>query len=186
MFLARYQSTAAPSSMQETAQPPERQYSRIDQVDFLNFTYPTEPNDCSNPPPDGRKTVTLKDGRFYKKFKDGELQYEVDKKDIAFGNITGSPAGEAVIAIRCNFISNFWTIVAYTYTLREGIPVLLAKINVQGWAVVNLKIDSGRVSIDVLEGTHACPEQIAHFAYHWNGTRFALAAKPAKRKNPSC
>jgi uncharacterized protein YecT (DUF1311 family) len=76
------------SSTQTAAQPLEGQastspitgdgqaagkFSQIKQVDFFDFTYPTGPADCSNPPPHGRKTVTLKKGEFMEKSTESAL-----------------------------------------------------------------------------------------------------------------
>jgi hypothetical protein len=92
----------------------------------------------------------------------------------------------------------------YVYTLRNGAPALLGKIssstmeqdyykyyprsdNGPIWDVTNLKAGEGRLIIDQLvDAPHACPKNIARFTYAWDGSRFVLAGKPAKRKNPSC
>lgn len=226
VFLEQYASSTrqASSSTRPTTRPPESQtttsatvlpgpgqasngpgpFSNIRQVDFLNFTYPTGPNDCSNPPPDGRRTVDITGGRFMKQFGDGELQYEIDKRHVAFGNITGSPTDEAVIALRCSFMPNFWANTIYIYTLKNGLPVRLATItgdtiekdytkyysgndNGPVWDVSSMKAGGGRIILEgLVDSPHVCPVNIAQFVYAWNGSNFTLAGKPVKRRNPEC
>jgi len=192
---------SAPSPTGGYPQIPSR-FSRIEQVDFFNFTYPVGPSDCPNDfgP---RKTVTLKDANYIEKFRDSTLAFGVDKNDIAYGDITGSHTGEAVIALSCSFMANFSTTTIYVYTLRNGVPTPLAKIpwdnlnkdyrrfwgknNGPVWGVTSFKASKGRFTFEGwVDSPHACPANIARFIYTWNGSGFVLVGKPAKRKNPQC
>src|ERR1700730_13003498 len=177
-------------------------FSRIEEVDFFNFTYPVGPNDCPNDfgP---RKTITLKGGNYTERFKDSTLSFGMNKSDVAYGDITGSSTHEAVIALSCSFMANFSTTTIYVYTLRDGVPTPLTKIpweninknyrqfwgNDSGpvWGVTELKAGKGRFTFEgSVDSPHACPATIARFVYAWNGNGFVLAGKPAKRKNPQC
>src|SRR5712691_2787057 len=96
-----------------------KQVSRIEQVDFANFTFPVG-EDCVGLK---RNTVTLRKGEF----KDKEVRFQLKSK-ILYADWTGDKMNQAIVQLDCDTYGNFFVTEILLYTLRNGGPVLLAKL----------------------------------------------------------
>jgi hypothetical protein len=93
--------------------------SQIEQVDFTNFTFPVG-EDCAGLK---RNTVALRRGEF----KDKEICIQLRSK-VLYADLTGGKINQAVVPLDCDTYGNFFITDIFFYTLRNGEPVLLAKL----------------------------------------------------------
>ncbi|HYO92774.1 MAG TPA: hypothetical protein VEQ40_14120 [Pyrinomonadaceae bacterium] len=167
--------------------------SGIRSVDFLNYSY--QPSVCSEDvglP----KTVKVRKG----KFKAGANFFNVEKQDIAYGDVNGDGTEDAVLQIRCGSAAG--TLRAFeihAYTFQNGRARLLARIDSTGvesdykktypdgtvfYAGENgPKVLNGELIVEALtDGSFASPENVASFSYKLSGDTFVLSGKPARTK----
>ena len=169
-----------------------KQVSRIERVDFANFTFPVG-EDCAGLK---RNTVTLRKGEF----KDKEVRFQLKSK-ILYADLTGEKINQAIVPLDCDTYGNFLITEIFFYTLRNGGPVLLAKLPESiidrdykqyypdglTWGISRVEANNGKLIIHKLaDGYHACPENEARFEYTWNGKSFALAGKLVKYPLKNC
>lgn len=163
----------------------------IEQVDFLNFTFPLS-DDCM------QKTVSLKMGKFQNK----EIRVQLTQRFIIYADLTHDGINEAIVPVACDFYGNYFVTDALVYSLRNGSsPFLIGKITESMtdsdykkqypdgfmFGTRQVQADNGKVIIHRLaDGSHACPENDARFEYIWNGKTFVLSGKPMKRPIKNC
>jgi hypothetical protein len=106
-------------------------YDRIEQVDFKNFTYRyatlgEESAYCL----EGRGSVTTAGGKFADAAPDGPVKYHLDVLDVAYGDVTGDGAAEAVVRVGCQFENQSGrpSTEAYLFALKEQKPEMIGII----------------------------------------------------------
>lgn len=168
--------------------------SRIEQVDFANFTFTlSDPeNDCAGLE---RNTVPLRRGEFKQTIRENGVKISLGK--IVYADLTGDHINEAVVPLTCQpYAGNYSTEVGLVYTLRDGEPVLLGsfgdsnterdyrKYYPDGFIFPEggARVEKGKLVFSrSADGSHACPEKGVRFEYTWNGKDFVLSGKPVKR-----
>lgn len=183
----------------------DKKRSGIRSIDFLNFTY--DSSLCSKEyGADGiGRSVRLKKGEFKAHKGTDEEDYAyfgIVNDKVLYGDVTNDGNEEAIIHIACGMSrANFGLNEIFVYTLRNGIPFLLARITDNDierdykryyrssrdhlWPSVNsIKIEKGNLVIEKLsEGSHANPEHITKITYRWNGSAFQPVKKPERKKS---
>ena len=102
----------------------------------------------------------------------------------------------------CDTHGNFFITEIFLYALRNGEPVLLAKLPESSvgrdykkyypdggtWAGISRVVaNNGKLTFyKVADGYHACPENDVRFEYTWKGKSFVLASKPVKTRLKNC
>ena len=186
--------SGATSEAESDAARTSNQTSGIRGVDFLNYSYQTSV--CSEEvglP----KTVKVRGG----KYKDrDQLFFDVDRNEIAYGDVNGDGSEDAVVPIRCG--SGAGTLRAFevhAYSLQNGQAKLLARLDSttvesdykQSYpdgiifyaGETGPKIVNGHIIVEALaDGSFAGPENIATFDYQLSGGKFVLRGKPTQSK----
>jgi hypothetical protein len=177
-----------------------KQVSRIEQVDFTNFTFTlSEPeNDCAGLK---RNTVTLKKGEFKDNSKKVEFGVVVSLGKIVYADLTGDKINEALVPLNCDPHGNYIDTVTLVYTICNGEPVLLGSFGDSNtkrdytkyypdgfvFPIGAAKVANGKVLIHrSADGSHACPENEVRFEYPWDGKEFVLSGKPVKTRLKNC
>lgn len=162
-------------------------------VDFLNHGYQLSvcSEDVGLP-----KTVEVSGG----KFKAGDNYFDLDKNEIAYGDVDGDGSEEAVVLVRCGSAAGtLRAFEVHAYSFRNGRASLLARLDSKGvegdykksYAGGTLhyagergpKIVNGHVIVEALaDGSFAGPENVATFDYQLSGDRFVLSGRPARAK----
>jgi Protein of unknown function (DUF3828) len=175
------------------ATPPTAAAPGIRGVDFLNHSYQGSvcSEDVGLP-----KTVEVSGG----KFKAGDNYFEVDKNEIAYGDVDGDGGEDAVVYIRCGSAAGtLRAFEVHAYSFENGQAKLLARLDSIGlendyrksYAGGTLhyagehgpKIVNGHVIVEALaDGSFARPENVATFDYQLSGGKFVLSGKPARTK----
>jgi hypothetical protein len=166
--------------------------SGIRGVDFLNHTY--QLSACT----DAGLPETIKAGGG--KFKAGDNYFELEKNEIAYGDVDGDGSEDAVVYIRCGSAAGtLRAFEVHAYSLRDGRASLLARLDSNGveddykksYADGTLhyagergpKIVNGHVIVEALaDGSFAGPENVATFDYRLSGGKFVLSGRPARMK----
>ena len=164
--------------------------SDIRKVDFKNFTY--EPL-CA-----GGETekVTVKNGEISAERKiDGEYteRFYFEVFHIAYGDVDGDKNDEAVILSVCNTGGTGQFTEGFVYTLKNGKPSLLARIEGgdRGFGgLLSAKVEKGLLVVESNDagnfGANCCADFIETIKYRWNGENLVQEGKPSWReKEPS-
>ncbi|RPJ18948.1 MAG: hypothetical protein EHM33_31110, partial [Chloroflexi bacterium] len=132
----------------------------IEEVDFANFTFPPV-EDCA------QRSVSLRMGRF----EDKEIRVQLRRK-ILYADLTSEKINQAIVTLDCDTYGNFFITEIFFYALRNGEPVLLAKLAESidrdykkyypdgfTWGISKVVANNGKLIIHKLaDGSHACPE----------------------------
>ncbi|MGD9627748.1 MAG: hypothetical protein AB7V18_00690 [Pyrinomonadaceae bacterium] len=156
----------------------------IRKVDFKNFTYAAF---CVG---DTAENVTVKDGEFSRETQeDGYVdRFYFRVFDIAYGDLTGDAAPEAVILTVCNTggTGNFSE--GFIYTLQGGKPKLLAHLEGGDRAYGGLRgsrIENGVLTVDSNDvgemGGACCPEFVVSTKYKLTAGKLVAIGRPLKR-----
>jgi hypothetical protein len=187
------------SSRQERDQASSRskKFRSIEEIDFANFTFPPV-EDC------GEKPASLKMGRY----EDKEVRVQLTPervspgKKIIYADLTGEKINQAIVPLYCDTYGNFFITEIFLYALRNGEPVLIAKLpesimerdykkyypdgNTWG-GISKVAANNGKITFyKAADGYHACPKNDVRFEYAWNGKSFVLSGKPVKRPLKDC
>ena len=181
-----------------------KQVSRIEQVDFANFTFTLSApdKDCAGLE---RNTVPLRKGKFKESSREPGVENGVNVSlgKIVYADLTGDHINEAVVPLTCEpFAGNYSTEVALVYTLRDGAPVLIRSLvdsktehdykkyypERSTWGGFRkVEANNGKLTIyKAADGSHICPENEVRFEYAWNGKDFVLSGKPVKTRSKNC
>lgn len=159
--------------------------SNIHSVDFKNFTYPAY---CIGEKPE---SITVKNGEFSRdKQEDGHVdRLSLNIFDIAYGDLTGDGADEAVILSSCNTggTGNFSE--GYVYLMKAGKPALIARIPGGDRAYGGLRstrVENGQLVVDSNdvgeEGGACCPQYVVTTRYRVAGGKLAAVGQPVKKE----
>jgi hypothetical protein len=168
--------------------------SGIRGVDFLNYSYQgTVCSEDSGLP----KTVRVRNG----KYKDRDKNFfDINKKEIVYGDVNGDGNEDAVILIRCgNTGGSLRAFEVHAYSFQNGKANLLARVDSNDalsdyqksypegmlhYAGENgPKIANGHVFVEALmDGSFAGPEHAVTFDYQLSEGKFVLSGKPARTK----
>jgi hypothetical protein len=170
-------------------------YASIEQVDFRNFTFPlsmcVEPNKPTQ--------VAVKNGTF----EGQDVLVNIDKEIILYTDLTDDKSNEAIIPVYCSPpVANFNNVEIHIYTLRDGKPELLTKLDDDIFAadykryyqdttlwpsITQIAVTGKKLTVYKLaDGSRACPENQVSFDYLWNGKSFTLFDKPVKTPAIDC
>jgi hypothetical protein len=172
-------------------------YPSIEAVDFFNFAYLLSM--CVEPSPPTR--IPVKDGAFANE----DVRANIVKEEILYSDVTDDDKSEAVVPVFCGPAhANFTNVEIHIYTLRDGKPELLTKLDDNTFAgdykryykdsdsilwpsIIDLEASGKRLTVlKLADGYHACPENQVNFDYVWNGQSFALLGKPVKKPVNNC
>jgi hypothetical protein len=167
----------------------------IRSIDFLNYSYQGSAcgEDTGLP-----KTIKVRNGKFMDREKNF---FNVAKAEIAYGDVNGDGAEDAVLLIRCGFgaSSTYRPFEVQAYSFQDGKAKLLARLGNSGLesdykitnpdgmvmypAATGPKIVKGHVMVQALtDGSLAGPENVATFDYQLSGDKFVLQGKPTIKK----
>ena len=167
--------------------------SGIRGVDFLNHSYQLAAcsEDVGLP-----KTIKVGGG----KFQAVDNYFELDKNEIAYGDVDGDGSEDAVVYIRCGSAAGtLRAFEVHAYSFRDGRASLLARLDSKGvegdyrkiYTDGTLhyagergpKIVNGRVIFEALaDGSFAAPEYTATFEYQLGRGKFLLSGRPTRAK----
>jgi hypothetical protein len=118
-----------------------------------------------------------------------------------YGDLTNDGEEEAIVHVGCGAsIANFGLNEVFIFTMENGAPHLLARINDKRmerdygkyyrssgdilWsAIKSLQLENGQLVIEKYsEGPHCCPVHITKLRYHWDGKYLVLSEKPKREK----
>lgn len=161
----------------------------IRKVDFKNFTYNVN---CIGENP---SKVTVKDGKFEKKGKPATQDEIPDYfyfgiyEDIAYGDLNGDGAEEAVILGSCNTGGSGNFSEGFVYSLAKNKPVLLANIAGGDRADGGLraaKIEKGLLVLDINDtgelGGACCPEVVITTKLKLTGKKLTQVGKATQKE----
>jgi hypothetical protein len=157
----------------------------IRQVDFNNFTYKPY---CGGEEP---RNITVKNGEFLdEKQTEGYAERLYFKAfSVSYGDLNGDAKDEAFIMTLCNMGSESYLSEGFVYTLKDGKPALVTRIQggdrAQG-GLRSAKVEKGmfiveRYAVDET-GSACCPEFVVTTNYKWNGREFVDVGIPARRE----
>lgn len=155
----------------------------IKTIDFKNFTY--EPFCVGEKP----EKITVKNGEFMKETKMSEEYTErffFNVEAPVYGDLNGDGKDEAVILSVCNTggTGNFSE--GFVYTLKNGKPALLTRIEGGDRAMGGLRgarIENSLLVIESNEGSAACcTEYVITNQYRLTGAKLTASGKETKRE----
>lgn len=157
----------------------------IRRIDFNNFTY--QPY-CGGEEP---RDVSIKNTEFSgeKQTEDSADRFYFKAFSISYGDLNGDGSDEAFVLTLCNAGTNNYLSEGFVYTLRNGKPVLMTRI--EGGdrghgGLRSVKLEKGIVVIEryAVDGTGdaCCPEFIVSMNYKWNGREFVEVDVPTRRE----
>jgi hypothetical protein len=174
---------------------PQRRASSIRSVDFANFTFPrTTGLKVSG----GRKTFTLKDGRF----PESTNEVGMSLADVTYGDVTGDGVEEAMVNLGIHTGGSAMPNCLYIYTLDGKRPRLLWAFETGDRADGGLRriyAEDGQLVIELygrgtriggrLYGTEdvsaCCARSVTRTPYRWRGGKFRRAGKSEVFANPA-
>jgi hypothetical protein len=156
----------------------------IRSVDFKNFTYPAY---CIGEKPEN---ITVKDGEFYReKQEDGYVdRFSFNVFDIAYGDVTGDGAEEAIVLSVCNTggTGNFSE--GYVYSMKAGKPVVIARIPGGDRAYGGLRstrVEGGLLTVESNdvgdEGGACCPQFVVTTKYRVSAGKLIAMGQPSRK-----
>ncbi|HSK72277.1 MAG TPA: hypothetical protein VK892_11310 [Pyrinomonadaceae bacterium] len=165
----------------------EQTQDEIRKIDFKNFTY--EPF-CAGVDDEAMK-VAVKNGEFSEeKEADGFTErFYFNVFDVGYGDLTGDNRAEAIVLTVCNTggTGNFSE--GFVYTMKDGKPSLLTRIEGGDRAYGGLrsaKVENGTLIVDRNdvgeEGGACCPEFAVATTYKLSGSRLVPTGKETRRE----
>ena len=167
----------------------------VRQIDFKNFTYaPVCGGDISGEP---FAVIPVKDGTINNVREVNGISEVIDEKlpnyfnvEVAgYGDVDGDGIEEAIIESDCGTGGTGVFDEGYVYALKDGKPVLLARIEGGDRAyggIREITISGGIVTVDRSDpgenGANCCAEIGIKTRYKWNGKTLAAFGKPEKRE----
>lgn len=165
----------------------------IKKVDFNNFTYSAL---CGGESEKDALSVTVKNGTI-KNIRtvngvtetiDEDLPTYFNSNKPLYYDLTGDGKEEAVVVTECNTggTANFTE--GYVFTLKNGKPVLIFRIEGGDRAygsLVSIKFSKATLIVkrnDPLNGAECCPLFTKTRKYIWNGKTFVPTGKPLLKK----
>lgn len=157
------------------------QQGEIRKVDFKNFTY--EPF-CAG---EEKTKVTVKKGEFSQEKTDEQLYFDV--RDITYGDVNGDKDEDAIIVTNCNTGGTGQFTEGFVYTMKNGKPELLTRIEGGDRAyggLISAKVEGNLLVVDrndVSEDSGACcPEFAVTTRYKWDGSKLVESGKADRRE----
>lgn len=158
--------------------------NNIRQIDFNNFTYKPY---CAG---EDTREVTVKNSEFLEeKQLDGYTERLYFKTfSVSYGDLNGDAKDEAFVLTLCNMGTEGFISEGFIYTLKDGKPALVTRIQggdrAQG-GLRSVKVEKGmfvveKYAVDETGGA-CCPEFIITTNYKWNGREFVEVGIPARR-----
>jgi len=158
--------------------------SNIRQVDFNNFTYKPY---CAG---EDTREVTVKNSEFLEeKQTEGYTERLYFKAfSVSYGDLNGDSKDEAFVMTLCNIGGEGYTSEGFVYTLKDGKPALVTRIQggdrAQG-GLRSAKVEKGmfiveRYAVDET-GSACCPEFVVTTNYKWTGREFVEVGIPTRR-----
>jgi hypothetical protein len=187
-----------------TVAPIQVQHSRIQDVDFRNFSYPFKPPPGREPFGKLGDIVKVHDGIAYADKVGQNASFVYFKvAEVLYGDVNGDGQDEAaVVVIYGSNSGTFYLTDIYLFTLRDGKPVLLSRLTEEeiGKDYKGLYNGDGQVIFEALEGgrelkgniltvrhfadgPHCCPESVVTVRYMWNGEGFSLLDVQKRRSS---
>lgn len=156
----------------------------IRKIDFKNFTY--EPY-CAG---EEKEKITVKNGEYSKETQeDGftdRFYFNVDAP--TYGDLNGDNSEEAIVLSSCNTGGTGQFSEGFVYTMKNGKPVLLTRIEGGDRAYGGLRsarVENGLLVVernDVGEaGGACCPEFSVTTKYKWNGKELQKSGAEARK-----
>ena len=155
----------------------------IKTIDFKNFTY--EPF-CAG---EEKTKITVKDGEFSMETKISEEYTERSSfgvRDAAYGDLTGDGKDEAIILSNCNTGGTGQFSEGFIFSLKNGKPVLLARIAGGDRAMGGLRearVENGLLVVESNEGTASCcAEFVVTDKYRLTDAKLTATGKSTRRE----
>jgi hypothetical protein len=152
----------------------------IRKADFKNFTYQAS---CGG---DDTEKITVRKGEFSRENGDDKLYFNVTA--VTYGDVDGDRRDDAIILTVCNTGGTGQFAEGFVYTLKDGKPALLTRIEGGDRADGGLrsaKVENGYLVVDRNNNdaeTGACCPEIAEISkYKWNGKELTEVGSPVKR-----
>ena len=157
--------------------------SNIRQVDFNNFTYKPY---CAG---EDTRDITVRNSEFLEeKDADGYTERLYFKAfSVSYGDLNGDAKDEAFVLTLCSMGSESYISEGFVYTIKDGKPVLVTRIQggdrAQG-GLRSAKVEKGmfvveRYAVDET-GSACCPEFVITTTYKWTGREFVEVGIPAR------
>ncbi|MBS1792663.1 MAG: hypothetical protein JSS81_02345 [Acidobacteria bacterium] len=171
---------AAESSKEEAGAKAATPADEIRKTDFKNYTY--EPS-CAYDDP---KKITVKKGEYTRDKGDDKMFFSVES--VNYGDLTGDKIEEAVVVTVCNTggTGNFSE--GFIYTLKDGKPELLSRIEGGDRAdggIRSAKVENGLLVVDRNDpgknGGACCPEAAIKSKYRLEGKTLKQVGGDEKR-----
>jgi hypothetical protein len=154
----------------------------IHRIDFRNFTY--RPfcfweNDTKPEP------IRVKNGSFNSKDKDGDVEFHVTS--VVYGDLNNDGMDEAVVLTDCNTGGFSWFDEGFIYTMQNGKPVMLLRIQGGDRAsggIRAVRIENGLLLVERLGRQRDGPvhaEYIYTTSYRLSGKRLLQVGRPVRR-----
>ena len=165
----------------------------IRRVNFQNFTYRAL---CGAENEKDATKIKVKNGTIKNaKLVDGVYQWideslpmYFDVNKPLYGDLTGDGKEEAVIEAQCNNGGTGQPTEGFIYTLKNGRPFLLARLESgdRGFnGIVDIKIRVGNLVVTRNEregASDCCATHTLTKTLKWNGKKFIVIGKPIRRK----
>lgn len=157
--------------------------NNIRQVDFNNFTYKPY---CAS---EDTREISVKNSEFFEeKEADGYTERLYFKAfSVSYGDLNGDAKDEAFVLTICSVGETSYISEGFVYTLKDGKPVLVTRIQggdrAQG-GLRSAKVEKGmfiveRYAVDET-GSACCPEFVVTTTYKWIGREFVEVGIPAR------
>jgi hypothetical protein len=150
---------------------------KIRDVDFRNFSYPS---DCSTKMDDGSDPIIRVSNGSWKKGSDQDtVNFDVEK--IIYGDVKSDGSDDAVIVTSCWAMTNFSFQEVFVFEMSGGSPTLLARLTPLQWGkgeennggdfpVTDIRVGQKELAISFpVGGSHACSALIVTARYRWDG-----------------
>jgi hypothetical protein len=137
----------------------------IEAIDFENYTYPLN----------GQSYKLI--GGYYAKNTAPNMQWELRVAEaIYYGDLTGDGRNEAVVVLSYGAVAGPHTVEARVYTLRGGLPALLATFPVADTLSCELDhyvdLDDGKLKVERIYGQAGRCDHNEVREYRWDGATF--------------
>lgn len=147
--------------------------NNIRQIDFNNFTYPSFCGD------EEAKPIAVKNSEFFQETVADEISTSLYFKvfSVSHGDLNGDGKEEAFVLTLCNRGSEFYISEGYVFTLKNGKPTLVTRIEGGDRARGGLRSAKIEKGVFIVEryatgetDNVCCPEYIIETSYKWNGS----------------
>lgn len=185
--------------------PTRPQTSKIQGIDFRNFSYPFDQASEHEAFRKLGEVVKVHDGVAYaEKFGKNVSFFYFKVVEVLYGDVTGDGGDEAaVVVIYGSNSGTFYVTDTYLFTLRDGEPVLLSMLTEERVGrdyklhsaesqppLLHEALEGGReLRGDILtvkhfaDGGHCCPESVVTMRYAWDGAKFSLLDVQKRRSS---